>query len=155
MRSHWLLAVVTSLSLADVAQADNQQSVPAQAPPNFGCPGAEYDQMDFWIGRWTVSKASDGAAAGSSEITSLANGCIVFESWTSKSGVTGNSINVYDQADGKWHQTWVDATGDQVHFIGSFADGKMTYLADDVTTPGNTKSLQRMTFEPLSDGRIR
>ena len=124
------------------------------APPNLGCPGSSYDELDFWLGRWVV-RTPEGDHAGDSEITSLASGCIVFESWTGTRGVTGNSINVYDQADGKWHQTWVDATGDQVHFIGSFADGKMTLMADDVSTPDMTKMLVGMTLEPLKDGSVR
>ena len=126
----------------------------AKKPPNFGCPDPHYDELNFWVGRWSVA-GPKGKHAGDSEIQSLAEGCVIFESWTGASGVSGNSINVYDQADGKWHQTWVDATGDQVHFIGSFEKGKMNLVADDVSTPDKKKALIGMTLEPLADGRVR
>jgi hypothetical protein len=152
MKTH-RLALVAVCCMLGVARAEDQPKPPAP-PANSGCPSAEYDQLDFWLGRWTVHTTT-GNHAGDSEITSLAQDCIVFESWTGASGVSGNSINVYDQADGKWHQTWVDSTGDQVHFVGAFEDGKMSLASEDVSTPDRTKTLVRMTLEPTADGKVK
>jgi hypothetical protein len=124
-------------------------------PPNFGCPGPEYKQFRFWIGEWDVTQTKDGAPAGDSKIELLDKGCVIFENWASKQGGSGHSLNVYDQADGKWHQTWIDATGDQVRYIGSWTGTKMEFRADDIATPQKTRAVMTMTFEPRPDGTIR
>lgn len=126
-----------------------------QAPPNYGCPGPEYQQFKFWVGEWTVTSTATGKPAGENKIELLAAGCVILESWKSVSGGLGHSINVFDQADGKWHQTWVDATGDQVHYIGAWANGKLEFRADDIATPQKQPAILTMTFEPRSDGTIR
>jgi hypothetical protein len=124
-------------------------------PPNYGCPGPEYQQFKFWLGEWKVNRASDGKWAGVSKIEVLEPGCAILETWHSTSGGSGHSINVYDQADGKWHQTWIDATGDQVHYIGGWQNGKMEFRADDVATPQKQNVVLTMTFEPRADGTVR
>ena len=139
-----------SLSLiAGTAHAANQ------TPPNYGCPGPEYQQFAFWVGDWDVVSAANGQAAGQSHVERLAEGCIIFEKWTGAKGGSGNSINVYDQADGKWHQTWVDSTGDQVHYVGTWTGTKMDMKADDVSTPQKVSVVLTMTFEPLPNGDVR
>ena len=143
-------------SMAAVAEGNPPPApAPQGPPPNYGCPGSEYQQFKFWVGEWTVTTTNGGKPAGSSKIEVLAKGCIVFESWKSVSGGDGHSINVYDQADGKWHQTWVDATGDQVHYIGGWQNGKMEFRADDVATPQKQPVVLTMTFEPRADGTVR
>lgn len=127
----------------------------APPPPNFGCPGPEYQQFKFWLGEWNVVSAANGKPAGQSRIDQLANACIIFESWSGSQGGTGNSINVYDQADGKWHQTWVDSTGDQVHYIGSWTGSKLEFRADDISTPQKSPVILTMTFESLANGDVR
>jgi hypothetical protein len=125
-------------------------------PPNYGCPGPEYQQFKFWVGEWTVRRTSDGAWAGLSKVVMLEPGCAVLEHWIdTQNGGEGHSLNVFDQADGKWHQTWVDAMGDQIHFVGAWTNGRMELRADDVATPRNVRLIRTMTFEPLPDGRIR
>jgi hypothetical protein len=147
------LVATTGLALADVAPPP--PTAANQAPPNYGCPGAEYQQFKFWVGAWTVTATKTGKPAGESKIELMSKGCIIFESWTGASGGDGHSINVYDQADGKWHQTWVDSTGDQVHYIGAWTNGKMEFLSHDVSTPQKQNTVLTMTFEPLKDGTVR
>jgi hypothetical protein len=130
-------------------------ATPPAPPPGYGCPNAEYRQFDFWVGKWTVTKTKDGTPAGSSEVVLLDKGCSLLENWTSVQGGSGHSINVFDQADGKWHQTWVDMTGDQVHYIGVWKDGALRYAADDVSTPQRATVKMTMTFEPRPDGTVR
>jgi hypothetical protein len=154
MRSIIVAALVatTGLALADVTPPPAPAN---QAPPNYGCPGAEYQQFKFWVGEWTVTSKATGKPAGENKIESLSKGCILFESWKSVTGGSGHSINVYDQADSKWHQTWVDSTGDQVHYIGTWTNGKMEFLSLDVATPQKQNVVLTMTFEPLKDGTVR
>ncbi len=126
-----------------------------QAPPNYGCKGVEYQQFKFWLGEWDDSATAGGMSAGQSKIELLAAGCIIFENWKSTNGGSGHSINVYDQADGKWHQTWVDATGDQVHYTGTWTGSKLEMRADDISTPQKQSVVVTMTFEPLANGTVR
>jgi hypothetical protein len=145
-----LHAVVAAMALANCTA----QAAP-QAPPNYGCPGPEYQQFAFWVGDWDVISAANGQVAGLSHVERLAAGCIIFEKWTGAKGGSGNSINVYDQADGKWHQTWVDSTGDQVHYVGTWTGSKLDLEADDVSTPQKVPVVLTMTFEPLPNGDVR
>jgi len=145
--------VLPLLLIASVGKS--RAAPPPPPPPNLGCPGPEYRQFDFWAGKWSVTKTKDGQPAGSSEITVLDKGCSILESWTGASGVTGHSINVFDQADGKWHQTWVDGTGDQVHYVGELKDGAMRFVSDDIATPQRAPVKLTMTFEPRPDGTVR
>jgi hypothetical protein len=124
-------------------------------PPNHRCPGPEYQQFMFWLGDWDVTRAANGQPAGRNMIELAAGGCALLERWTSVGIHSGNSINVYDQADGKWHQYWVDSTGDLVHYVGAWAGGKMLFRADDVATPQKQNVVLTMTFEPRADGTVR
>ena len=144
--------IVAILLGASASAALAQSNTP---PPNAGCPGPEYQQFKFWLGEWAVTTTNGGKPAGDSKIELMAAGCVIFEDWKSKSGGSGNSINVYDQADGKWHQTWVGATGDQVHYIGAWTGGKLEFRADDVATPQKQNVVLTMTFEPRPDGTVR
>lgn len=145
------LALATSLAVTASAFAQGAN----QAPPNYGCPGPEYQQFKFWVGEWDVVTTAANKPAGQSKIELLAAGCIIFENWKGSNGGSGHSINVYDQADGKWHQTWVDATGDQVHYIGKWTGSKLEMRADDVSTPQKSNAVLTMTFEPLPNGDVR
>ena len=153
--------IIVAISLAAIgfnaAYADTTPAPPppANQQPNYGCPGPEYQQFKFWVGEWNVTTTQGGKQAGESKIELFDAGCVIFESWKGRSGGTGHSINVFDQADGKWHQTWVDATGDQVHYIGEFKNGKLEFRADDIATPQKQSAILTMTFEPRPDGTVR
>lgn len=149
------VSLVTLSSGVGFAETSPQPPPPAAQQPNYGCPGPEYQQFKFWLGEWTVATTDGGHKAGESKVELLASGCVLFESWMGRGGGTGHSINVYDQADGKWHQTWVGSTGDQVHYIGTFTGGKIEFRADDVSTPQKQPVVLTMTFEPKPDGTVR
>ena len=144
-----IILVSASTAAAAFAQGANQ------APPNYACPGPEYQHFKFWVGEWDVVATQSGKPAGQSKVELLAAGCIIFENWKGANGGSGHSINVYDQADGKWHQTWVDATGDQVHYIGSWTGKRMELRAEDISTPQKASVVVTMTFEPLPNGDVR
>lgn len=112
----------------------------------------EYRQFDFWIGEWDV-KTPQGQPAGTSSIQLILGQCIIFENWTSGSGSSGKSFNIYDVNDKKWHQTWVSDKGVFTHYIGGLEDGKMVVVADG--TVAGKRSLQKMTFSKLPNGDVR
>lgn len=152
-----IVAIALSAAVSTTAADTNSAPPPVtqKAPPNYACPGPEYQQFRFWIGEWNVTQTKGGAPAGDSKIELLDQGCVIFENWKSKLGGSGHSLNVYDQADGKWHQTWIDATGDQVHYIGAWTGTKMEFRAEDIATPQKQRVFMTMTFEPRPDGTIR
>lgn len=112
----------------------------------------EFRQFDFWIGEWAV-KNPQGNPAGTSSIQLILGSCIIFENWTSASGVSGKSFNIYDTNDKKWHQSWVDDKGTFTHYIGGLIDGKMVVVAE--TFINGKKGLAKMTFTPLPNGDVR
>ena len=92
-----------------------------------GCTGAPYRQFDFWLGRWDVFSGT--TLAGTNEVKSRVDGCVVEENWTSAGAGRGRSLNAYDAATGTWSQFWVGSGGCQFSVIlmeGGFANGSMT-----------------------------
>jgi hypothetical protein len=119
---------------------------------------ARYRQLDFWLGEWDVraNGTSTGPLVGSSQITKIHDGCVIFESWQGTSGLTGNSFNIYDASRDKWYQTWVDSSGGLHEYSGSTEGGSMVYFADLAPAPGQTGRVHtRLTFTHLSDDRVR
>jgi hypothetical protein len=134
-----------------------QQSVTAAAPPPQPrpnpCDAPEFRQFDFWIGDWEV-KGPQGRVIGANVIEPLAGNCGVHENWTGAGGGVGRSLNTFHRTDGKWHQVWVGSGGGLLHLIGELRDGKMV-LEGETVGPNNVKTLQRVTWTPMDDGRVR
>ena len=111
----------------------------------------EFRQFDFWIGEWAPQNAQ-GVTVGTSSIQLILKDCIIFENWDTPVS-SGKSFSLYNARDGKWNQTWVDASGNITHYVGGLQDGKMILVANTVTN--GKKSLARMTFSKLADGSVR
>ena len=143
----FLCTIAFAVLLVPLASAQNA------APPPAPCSAPEHRQFDFWLGDWDVSNAA-GKQVGRNTITSQHKGCVILENWTGNGGVTGSSLNVYDAARKKWHQTWVDSSGGLLELEGGFADGRMVL----VTVPGPRAAVEpvnRITWQQLPDGRVR
>jgi tetratricopeptide (TPR) repeat protein len=125
----------------------------AQAPCKFA---PEHRQFDFWIGEWSVTTAKGDVPAGDSRIELTLGDCVIVENWTSKnSGYAGKSYNVYNTADKRWEQFWVDNSAGMIHFTGNLKDGVMDFYTADVPQPGG-KTLQRhLQFFPLGPDKVR
>jgi hypothetical protein len=67
------------------------------------------------------------------------------ENWTGTLGGSGKSMNFWDKGARRWQQTWVDDRGGVQQYTGHLADGSLKYVGDKV----------RLTFSPLSGGRVR
>lgn len=134
------------------AQSPTAAASSAKPPP---CEAPEYHQFDFWLGHWDVF-TPDGKQAGENLIERVLGGCVLRESWRGRGGFTGSSLNGYDAADGRWHQSWFDNQGGRLELAGG-REGEAMVLAS--ATPRADKpgaiQRQRIRWTPLPDGAVR
>lgn len=118
------------------------------------CSGEEHRRFDFWIGDWEVTVVGTGRLAGTNSITSILGGCVLLEEYETPSGYTGKSLNAYDRATGRWHQTWVDNGGLVLELDGGIEDGRMV-LSGPGKDPRGNEILNRITWTPHEDGSVQ
>ncbi|MGH7531665.1 MAG: hypothetical protein ACREL4_00120 [Gemmatimonadales bacterium] len=121
-------------------------------PP--ACTAPAFRQFDFWVGEWNVTDSAGTTPYGTNSVTREEGGCLIHEHWTGSNGGTGQSFNFYNAARGAWTQVWVASSGGQLHLVGKFAGGVMG-LQETSTGPGGVPMLQRITWTPEPDGRVR
>ena len=103
----------------------------AQAP---ACAGEEYRQFDFWVGSWRVENPG-GMVVGHNVIRRV-NDCVLHESYSTPTGYSGESLNIYDRARGVWHQSWVDNGGLLLQLDGGLEEGRMVLAGAGVAQNG-------------------
>ena len=147
----FLIALSLIVSLAAVAQ---EQPAPA-VDPITTCPDDAYRQFDFWIGDWDVS--SNDQPAGTNSIQPILGGCALQENWqgTGVGGLSGKSFNIYDQANDRWHQTWVDSSGTLLELNGGLINGAMMMEGKRPKRDGSGMAHHRITWTPNEDGSVR
>jgi hypothetical protein len=145
-----LLVLLPALSLSPFGEILAAQANPAP------CKAPEFRQFDFWIGDWDVASTRDGIARGTSHISREMDGCVIWESWTSKgSGYFGKSYNTYNMNLRQWEQYWVDNEAGVMFFHGELKDGVMDYWTDDVPQTDGTKLRRHLQFFNLSADKVR
>jgi hypothetical protein len=100
-----------------------------KSKPINACSDSNHQQFDFWVGQWAVYDVK-GNKIGTNHIEKIENGCVLQEHWIGSKGITGTSINYFDKTDKKWHQLWVDSSGNKLILSGGYQDGKMTMDSD-------------------------
>jgi tetratricopeptide (TPR) repeat protein len=129
------------------------QAKHAQAPCKYG---PEFRQFDFWIGEWSVVTAKDEMPAGDSRIELTLGDCVIVENWTSKNSLyAGKSYNVYNTAEKRWEQFWVDNSAGMIHFYGGLKDGVMDFYTQDQAQPDGTSNQRHLRFFPLGPDKVR
>ena len=146
-----LLSMMLLFSLPAIAQETEGDPDPSARI----CNSREHRQFDFWIGDWDVSSA--GQPAGTNSIQPIHNVCALQENWqgAGPGGISGTSFNIYDQATGRWHQTWVDSSGTLLLLDGSFAEGSMVLSGTRPARDGKGTALHRISWTPNPDGTVR
>ncbi len=117
------------------------------------CSDAAYRQFDFWIGTWRVT--AGGKYAGTNRIESILGGCALRENWEGAGGGQGTSLNFFDNTDGRWHQTWIDASGGALYLAGSFADGAMRLEGEAPASGDQPATRHRIVWTAHADGTVR
>lgn len=111
------------------------------------CTEAQRRQFDFWIGEWDVANPQ-GQVVGRNVIQPFENGCVLRENYVA-GAFSGTSLNFWDPTTERWHQTWIDNQGQPLHLDGGLVDDSM------VLSGSAGGSHQRITWTPLTDGRVR
>ena len=114
------------------------------------CNTAEFRQFDFWIGDWNVEQAASAGTVSRNLITRINDGCTIREEYTTPVGYQGTSLNFYDASRKVWHQTWIDNQGGAL-----FLEGRLHGESMVLATVTDAVQVQRITWTPLDDGRIR
>jgi hypothetical protein len=140
-------------AVAPPAIATPVAAPPVAAPPR--CDTAPYRQFDFWAGDWDVTSAGDGSAAGTNNVTLTLDGCVLQEHWRGAGGSEGTSFNIWDRADARWHQVWVDNHGTRLDLAGGLRDGSMVLEGPERKGPRGGTVRDRITWTPMPDGRVR
>jgi len=99
-RAHTVLSIVIASGLIVFGSIALAGALHAQAP---ACAGEEHRQFDFWIGSWRVENPG-GTVVGHNVIRRV-NDCVLHESYSTPTGYSGESFNIYDRARGVWHQS--------------------------------------------------
>jgi len=119
----------------------------------IACRTPPYRQFDFWVGEWEVRDPADNVV-GRNRVTLEQGGCLIVENWESaRGGQTGSSFNYYDVRDRKWHQLYIDNSGNAGAFpplAGELKDGRMVLLSDEKTSP-----VSRWTWYAVTPDRVR
>jgi tetratricopeptide (TPR) repeat protein len=117
------------------------------------CQTAEFRKFDFWIGDWAVHNPA-GQKVGDNLVTREQDGCLLVEHWKSGRGIeSGTSFNYFDIRDKKWHQLYLDNSGNAGAFpplAGDLIDNKMVLISDVKVSP-----VFRWTWYVLSPGKVR
>jgi hypothetical protein len=130
-------------------------SATAQTPTPPACAAPEHRQFDFWVGYWDVYPTGKDKMVAHSLIEKLYAGCTIRENWMPLSWNNGGSLNMYDPADKRWHQTWQDTSNSRAEFDGGIVDGKMVLMGfwRGVLGPGD--AWIRMVYSKNADGSVR
>ena len=145
-----LLLLVAIFSARSFAEA--KLSSPSTVKISTACVAPQFRQFDFWIGAWKVRNAA-GKEIGRSEITPVAGGCAIRETWTSSSGITGTSINYQDPKTTRWHQHWVGSDGSILQLAGGLQDGAMILSGESGNAPARVAN--RITWTSLPGGKVK
>jgi hypothetical protein len=122
------------------------------AQPAAPCADPEFRQFDFWVGEWAVTVVGQpaGTPPTPSDITMDPSGCAVFENFFNGAG---RSINLFNPADGNWHQTFVFSNGQRLILVGGLEGDEM--IMEQPNPPGSPGSFNHWTWTPLPGGQVR
>ena len=140
-----ILGIVLVLPVANAAK-------PPTPPP--ACTSSEWNQFDFWVGKWDVYAASKpDQKVATSLIEKLYHGCAIRENWMPLSEKPGGSMNAYSPELKLWRQFWADSDGGSAQFSGGW-NGQSMVLTGTWPQPGHPTQMTRMTYTPLADGQV-
>lgn len=152
----WATGAVVFLALllaGGPVKAQTPAGDPDESDTIAQCQEPNSRQFDFWIGEWEV-RGPEGRLLGYNSIERIPDSCALLESWQGTGGSRGMSINVWDADRARWTQRWVGA-GATLWLEGGFEAGEMVLSGTIPRGTANGQVLDRITWTPLPDGRLR
>lgn len=140
----------TAMTLPELQFLHEDPRFVAMMEPLKPCQAPEFRQFDFWLGDWNVESPASPGSVSRNQITSINDGCAIRETYTTPTGYEGTSLNFYDAARKSWHQTWIDNQGGALYLEGGLQGEAMV-----LSTTTDPQSVNRITWTPLDDGRVR
>ena len=149
------LVMLLAMQSGQPAPATAQATATAPTPPaRPNCSGAEYRQLDFWVGEWNVINVADGVQHGTSRIERVMDGCGISEAFDAPQApggpYRGVSYSSFDRNSRQWHQMYVDVNGSVGRYTGALEGEAMAF-----TAPGPNGAIRRMVYRPQADGSVR
>lgn len=138
----------TTTALGAAAQA----SEPARP-----CSRPEFQQMDFWLGKWNVrwdATANQPAGSGTNVVTGEYGNCVIqekFEGGPTTGNLVGHSVSTYHAGPGRWRQTWVDNQGSYFALVGGPVGDSFVL---ENTRLSDTAPRLRMVFENIKPNSL-
>lgn len=120
-------------------------------PSKGPCDTEGHRQFLFWVGAWNVYD-SLGNQIGENTIELILDNCVLSENWKSASGQEGKSYNSYDDKTDTWYQTWVDQSGNTIHFEGQWSGDRLIYKSELKAEQGPYH--YQMSFIPQDKGEV-
>lgn len=121
----------------------------AASSPNAPCAGAEFQQLDFWLGDWYATwEGTPGSPAGrgGNRIVRSYDGCVTEEHFEG-GALKGHSVSVYAVGEHRWRQTWVDNQGGFIDLQGGL-NSAGDFVLTTLPQPGSN-SASRMIFTEI------
>ena len=144
------LVYQTVMASPELSALHNDARFTALIEPLKPCIAPEFRNFDFWLGDWDVTSPASPGGVSRNRISSINDGCTVLEQYTTPSGYVGTSLNFYDATRKVWHQTWIDNQGGGIFLEGNLVGDSMILSSTD-----SKENVQRITWTPLADGRVR
>ncbi|WP_129367831.1 hypothetical protein [Lutibacter sp. HS1-25] len=128
-----------------------QQIAAQETDKNCACCSVEYQQFDFWLGKWEVYD-KDAVLIGVNSIIKMADNCLIQEKWIDDAR-RGSSTIFYNNADNTWNQIWVDNSDFILKLKGNL-EGDIMTLKSDLITGVQLKYYNQITWTKNEDGSI-
>ncbi len=119
------------LTTADINYNPADPFEPAPPVGTTSCNAEAYDQLDFWLGHWTVRVGRH--VLGRSTIVKDLSGCLIEERFRSRRGYSTRSFVSYDFTTETWHRTYTDNRGNAFRLEGTFSGDRVSMSG---TRPG-------------------
>jgi ketosteroid isomerase-like protein len=122
------------------------------ATPELPCGGSHAHELDFWVGDWDVFDApSPSKSVAHVRVDRVLGGCALREEYEDTTGLKGQSLSLYDESRGQWHQSWVSNRGQLLTLEGASKGDALTLEGHDRTAEGIERRVQA-TWKPVPEG---
>ncbi len=156
VRQFWEITVQVdppfTITAFDGRYMRRDQVTPAPPAPSDFCSAADFDQLDFWVGTWSV-EADNGLPLGTSVISQDLNNCLIEERFSTPKGYESAAFMGYDPRPGLWYRHSIDNQGLHLQLSGGMTAGSIELIGDGPTPDGGRVEVRNI-IEEVGDGSV-